>query len=67
MPSTASRRAPNRNGPCCSAITIIAVHLLAILAREVREGQVATMTSQGGLGIELLSVGAFSYVEVTGY
>ncbi len=58
MPSTASRSAPNRNGPSLRAITIIAVHLFAILAKEVREGQVATITSQGGLDIEVLSLGS---------
>ncbi|WP_285241368.1 hypothetical protein ACRB8A_00930 [Arthrobacter sp. G.S.26] len=48
MPPTASRTAPNRKGPALKAITIIAVHLLAILARDVREGHEATMTFHTG-------------------
>ena len=64
MPPTLSRMAPNLDGPSLSVITIIAVHLLAIFANEVREGQVANMTFHTGVAFD---IHLLSYVEVTGY
>ena len=55
MPCTRSRIAPNRSGPSLRAITIMAVHLFAIFASDVREGQVANMTFHTGVSV----MGAF--------
>ncbi|WP_301554723.1 hypothetical protein [Streptomyces sp. P3] len=41
MPWTVARRSPKRIRPVPSAITTIAVHLLAMRDRDVREGHVS--------------------------
>lgn len=63
MPATVVRRSPNRIRRSLRAMTIIAVHLFAIRASDVRDGQVANITSQTCAATPC----SFSYVEVTGY
>jgi hypothetical protein len=46
MPSTACRSSLNLTGPPPWAMPLMAVHWFAILAKEVRDGHVATMTFQ---------------------
>jgi hypothetical protein len=48
IPSTAVRRSPNRIRPSLSTIITMAVHLLAIRASDVRDGQVAVSTLNAG-------------------
>ncbi|ORC15952.1 hypothetical protein [Rothia nasisuis] len=55
IPSTVALISLNRKGPSDNAMTIMAVHLFAILASEVREGHFAIITFQFVAVINILS------------
>lgn len=63
IPPTSCRIAPKRCGPALSAITIIAVHLFAIFASDVRDGHVASMTFQAGV----VTGAPLGYTAIPGY